>query len=361
MLEVDIQHKQGDFTLAARFSAGGGLTALIGPSGSGKTTLANIAAGLIQPQSGRVTFGETVWFDSDRNVFVPAQRRRIGYVFQDGRLFPHLTVRQNLEYAQRIRRLVNDPATEKRLIELLGIGALLDRRPQALSGGEKSRVAIGRALLSDPALLIMDEPLAALDQERKAEILPHLEYIRDETGIPVLYVSHAMEEVARLANKVVAIDGGQSVSEGDPSDVLRGRVGSTNAMTPGTFIHAVVSHQIETDDLMVADSRAGTLFLKRSHAEPGDRVRVFIPANDIMLGIGEQGALSALNRLTGRIATIEGEQGVRWVNVDCGGEVILAQVTRRSAEAMGLAPGVEVCLMFKSVSIDMGGVFRQPA
>ena len=212
MLEIDVRHSQGDFQLEAAFHADEGLTALVGPSGSGKTTLANIAAGLIRPETGHVTFNGETWFDSKRNIFLPTERRRIGYVFQEGRLFPHMTVRQNLDYARHFRPMRTDEAADARLIDLLGIGHLLDRRPAGLSGGEKSRIAIGRALFSSPALLIMDEPLSALDQARKAEILPHLEYIRDETGIPILYVSHAMEEVARLANSVVSVAGGRVVA-----------------------------------------------------------------------------------------------------------------------------------------------------
>ncbi|MCD2179703.1 molybdenum ABC transporter ATP-binding protein [Rhizobium sp. C1] len=359
MLEIDIRHRQGDFRIESAFTTGEGLTALVGPSGSGKTTLANIAAGLTRPEAGHITFSGETWFDSERNIFLSADRRRIGYVFQEGRLFPHMTVRQNLHYARHFRPTRTDEAADARLIDLLGIGHLLDRRPAGLSGGEKSRVAIGRALFSAPALLIMDEPLSALDPARKAEILPHLEYVRDETGIPILYVSHAMEEVARLANRVVSISGGRVVAEGEPGAVLGGARPMPDDMEPATFISARISHHLEGEGLTVANSRAGTLYLRRGAAEPGDWVRVFIAAQDIILGIGEPGNLSALNRLEGSVSSVTERAGSIWVTVDCSGEVVLAQVTRHSAARMRLTKGQPVSLLFKSVSIDTQGLFRR--
>lgn len=357
MLEVDIHHSQGTFTLDAAFTTAEGLTALIGPSGAGKTTLINCLAGLTRPQKGHIRFGGTDWFNSENGIFLPADKRRIGYVFQDGRLFPHLTVRQNLDYARRFNKQSHDAKADNGLIDLLGIGHLMDRRPAGLSGGERSRVAIGRALFSRPQLLIMDEPLSALDAARKAEILPHLEYIRDQTGIPVFYVSHAMEEVLRLANSVVSIAGGQVVGQGDPADILGGR-GSSD-IEPGTFLQATVREHLEDEGLTVAESRAGMLYLKASSAKPGDLVRVHIPAHDIILGLDEPGNLSTLNRLKGHILSITSQGGSVWVTVNCSGEAILVQVTQRSADLMKLAPGLDVYLLFKSVSIDTQGLFRQ--
>lgn len=359
MLEVDIRHRQGAFELQAAFDLGDGLAALVGPSGSGKTTLANIVAGLIRPQSGRVVFDGETWFDAERGVFFSADQRRIGYVFQEGRLFPHMTVKENLFYARRFRKTSAAQASDTRLIELLGIGHLLDRRPAALSGGEKSRVAIGRALFSAPRLLIMDEPLSALDAARKAEILPHLEYVRDETGIPILYVSHAMEEVARLATRVVSLAAGRVVAKGDPAEVLGGAATVPDDMEPATFISATVIAHLEGEGLTIAESRAGRIYLKRGAAEPGDHVRVHIAAQDIILGIGEPGNLSALNRLEGRVLAATEQGGSIWVTVDCSGEAVLAQVTRHSATRMGLERGQPVSLLFKSVSIDTQGLFRR--
>lgn len=209
MLEVDIRHRLGAFELAVAFAAGQGVTALWGPSGAGKTSVVNVIAGLIEPDHGRVVLERTVLVDRTRGVFVRPRKRRIGYVFQDGRLFPHLTVRRNLLYgrwlAPRRERFV--PFDE--VVALLGLGPLLDRRPALLSGGERQRVAIGRALLTSPRLLLMDEPLASLDEARRQEILPYLERLRDEAKIPIVYVSHRRDEVERLASTVVRLENGR--------------------------------------------------------------------------------------------------------------------------------------------------------
>jgi molybdate transport system ATP-binding protein len=215
MMEVAIQHRQGEFTLSARFTAGTGITALFGPSGAGKTSLMQAIAGLLRPDKARIVVDGVTWNDTDSGVFLDAHKRRIGYVFQEGRLFPHLNVSQNLDYGRFFT-----PQGERRIlradiIDLLGIGHLLKARPGRLSGGEKSRVAIGRALLMSPRLLLMDEPLASLDQARKDEILPYVEQIRDHWKIPVLYVSHARGEVRRLASRVIMLDSGRIVAEGD--------------------------------------------------------------------------------------------------------------------------------------------------
>lgn len=217
MIAVSIDHNQGDFHLSVNFEAGADVTALFGPSGAGKTTIIQAIAGLFRPARARIEVDGAIWNDTDTGIFVPAPKRRIGYVFQEGRLFPHLTVRQNLDYGRffvdaRERRIL--PAD---IIGLLGIGHLLAARPARLSGGEKSRVAIGRALLASPRLLLMDEPLASLDQARKLEILPYIERIRDEWNIPVIYVSHAKAEVQRLADHVILLEAGQIKARGAPS------------------------------------------------------------------------------------------------------------------------------------------------
>jgi molybdate transport system ATP-binding protein len=211
-LDIDVSHRLGDFKLTARFIAEDGLIALIGPSGSGKTSLVNIIAGLIEPQEGRVAIDDTVLVDRGRGIFVKPRHRRIGYVFQDGRLFPHLTVRQNLLYGQLFVPKRERFATLGEVVELLGLGALLARRPALLSGGEKQRVAIGRALLTSPRLLLMDEPLASLDEQRRHEILPYIERLRDEVRVPIVYVSHVREEVERLASTIVRLEAGRIAS-----------------------------------------------------------------------------------------------------------------------------------------------------
>jgi molybdate transport system ATP-binding protein len=209
MLSVDVEKRIGDFTLKARFETAAGVTALFGPSGAGKTTLVNMIAGLVAPDRGHIALDDSVLFDSTARINMPAHRRRIGYVFQEGRLFPHLSVAQNLDYGRRMSGLPADPAEAERVIDLLHIRPLLDRRPGKLSGGERQRVAVGRALLMRPRLLLLDEPLASLDARRKADILPYLERLRDETGIPMVYVSHHADEVRRIATSVVWLEDGR--------------------------------------------------------------------------------------------------------------------------------------------------------
>ena len=214
MISVDIDKQLGDFALSAAFQGDAGVTALFGPSGSGKTSIVGMIAGLIKPDRGRIVIdGETV-FDSATGIDEPAHRRRIGYVFQDGRLFPHLSVARNLDYGRWMTGLPRDEAQFGHVIELLDIAPLLKRRPGALSGGERQRVALGRALLMKPRLMLLDEPLASLDARRKSEILPYLTRLRDDTKLPMIYVSHDAAEVKALASRVVLLDGGQVVKTG---------------------------------------------------------------------------------------------------------------------------------------------------
>src|SRR3954466_8479032 len=222
-LEVEILHRQGAFTLDTRFSADDGVTALIGHSGSGKTTLVKAISGLIRPDRARIAVSGVVFVDSVEGVFLPKHRRRIGYVFQEGRLFPHLTVRQNLLFGRFFTPCQHWTAhgvTFESVVDFLGIKPLLSRCPVGLSGGEKQRVAIGRAPLAHPRLLLMDEPLASLDEARRAEILPVLERLRDEVGVPIVYVSHLVSEVTRLASTVVVLDGGRIAAAGSSSQVV---------------------------------------------------------------------------------------------------------------------------------------------
>jgi molybdate transport system ATP-binding protein len=214
MLVVDIDKRLGAFTISARFDTAAGVTAVFGPSGSGKTTLVNMIAGLVTPDRGRIALGGTVLFDSAGRIDVPAHRRRIGYVFQEGRLFPHLTVAANLDYGRRMCGVAPDPAETRRVVDLLDIGHLAERRPGRLSGGERQRVAVGRALLMRPRLLLLDEPLASLDSARKREILPYLERLRDEVGIPMVYVSHHAGELRRIATSVVRLEAGRIAAAG---------------------------------------------------------------------------------------------------------------------------------------------------
>jgi molybdate transport system ATP-binding protein len=214
VLAVDVGKQLGALHLAVRFDAKGGATALFGPSGAGKTSVVNMIAGLLKPDRGTITLDDTVLFNAENNVDVPPYRRRIGYVFQEGRLFPHLSVRQNLDYGRRMSGHARDQNELERIAAMLDISHLLDRRPGKLSGGERQRVAVGRALLMRPRLLLLDEPLASLDAGHKREILPYLVRLRDEAGIPIVYVSHTAAEVRRIATSVVRLDAGRVIATG---------------------------------------------------------------------------------------------------------------------------------------------------
>jgi molybdate transport system ATP-binding protein len=214
MLQVDISKRLGEFVVEASFASEGRVTGLFGASGAGKTSLINMIAGLLRPDRGRISIDGETLDDTAASVRVPVHRRRIGYVFQDARLFPHLDVRQNLDYGRRMNRLADDAAQRKRVTGLLDIGHLLDRRPGRLSGGERQRVALGRALLLRPRLLLLDEPLGSLDEERKVEILPYLVRLRDEAGIPMVYVSHDASEMRQLASQVVMLQRGRVTALG---------------------------------------------------------------------------------------------------------------------------------------------------
>jgi molybdate transport system ATP-binding protein len=212
-LEVRVKHQLGETEIDVDFQTSSGLTALFGKSGSGKSSITNMIAGLIKPALGRIVVDGRVLFDSELRVNIPTHQRRIGYVFQDGLLFPHFTVEQNLNYGRKFNKATSETS---HIISLLGLEGLLKRKPINLSGGEKQRVAIGRALMSNPSLLLMDEPMASLDEARKLEILPYIEVLRDQTKIPIIYISHSISEVIRLAGDVVHIDAGKIISHGSP-------------------------------------------------------------------------------------------------------------------------------------------------
>lgn len=358
-LEVRLRHRLGDFALDVAFSAPPGITVLFGRSGSGKTSIVNAVAGLLRPEHGRVALDGTVLTDTAEGVFVPVHRRRIGYVFQEARLFPHLTVRQNLDYGARFAPRGAAREDPGRIVDMLGIGALLDRRPGALSGGERSRVALGRAILSAPRLILADEPLAALDEARKAEILPYFERLRDEVAVPVLYVSHAATEVARLATTVVAVEAGRVTAQG-PAGLVLGdpAVLPAGVREAGAMIAArVAAHH--ADGLTELDAGGLALFVPRLDRAPGSAVRLRIAAHDVILSRGAPVGLSALNILPGTVAELRGGDGPgALVALDTAAGRVLARITRRSAVELGLAPGMGVHAVVKSVAVapaDVGG------
>lgn len=360
-LRVALRHRMGGFALDLAFEAPGGVTALFGRSGSGKTTVVNAVAGLLAPDWGRVSVDGRTLLDTDRGLGVPPHRRRVGYVFQDARLFPHLSVRGNLLFGRRFAPQRAGEAEVARVVDLLGIGPLLTRRPGALSGGERQRVAIGRALLASPEILLMDEPLASLDEARRAEILPYLERLRDEAGLPVLYVSHSVAEVARLATTVVVLEGGRVVRAGPTAEVLADpeAVPALGVREAGAVLRARVVRHDEADGLTELAVSAGTLWLPRIDAAPGAALRVRIEAGDVILALRPPEAISALNCLPATVTAVrEGEGPGAAVGLRAGEDRLLARVTRRSARSLGLAPGVVCFALVKAVSVaprDIGG------
>jgi molybdate transport system ATP-binding protein len=362
MLEVDIQHRLGAFMLDAHFHSGRGLTALFGRSGAGKTSVVNAIAGLIRPQQGRIVIDGSVALDTERGICTPPHRRRIGYVFQEGRLFPHLTVRHNLLFGNWFV-----PGRERRnarladVVDLLGIAALLDRRPARLSGGEKQRVAIGRALLSSPRLLLMDEPLASLDARRKDEILPYLERLRDEAGVPIVYVSHSVAEVTRLATTIVLMSDGQVRAVGPVQEIM-GRA-ELYPLTGRFEAGAVLAVRVAAHDpqwsLTELVGGFGKLVVPRLDTPVGTAVRVRIRARDVTLAAIAPSGISALNVLPARVERVVPiEEGALDVQLRLGDERLLARITRRSGEALGLAPGREVFAVIKTVAIDRRNLSR---
>jgi molybdate transport system ATP-binding protein len=364
-LSVDIRHRQGGFQLDALFEAEPGVTALFGRSGAGKTTLVYVIAGLIRPDEGRVTVDGEALVDTRRGVFVPRHKRHVGYVFQEGRLFPHLTVRQNLLYGRWFAGRGEGGGDPAEVIRLLDIAPLLGRRPAALSGGEKQRVAIGRALLAHPRLLLMDEPLASLDEARKAEILPYIERLRDAVRIPIVYVSHSLAEVTRLSTTVAVLSEGRVAAAG-PTDAVLSRLDLfplAGREEFGAVIEAEVTSHDDAHALTALACPAGRLFVPRLELAPGRKLRLRIRARDVILAVKPPEGLSALNVLQGRVAEIGPAQDGPAIDValDCGGQRLLARVTRKSAEVLALTPGKPIYAVVKSVAFGRRGLLHPGA
>lgn len=359
MLSVDLHHPMEGFDLDVAFEAPPGLTVLFGRSGSGKTTVINAVAGLLRTRQARVAVNGQVLCDTAQRVWLPPHKRRLGYVFQEGRLFPHLSVSQNLRFGQWFAPKDAPREDMGRVVEMLGIGPLLNRPPASLSGGEKQRVAIGRALLASPRLILADEPLAALDEARKSEILPYFERLRDESDIPILYVSHSPAEVARLATTLVALEGGKVARQGPAVEVL-----GDPMFTPGGVrsVGAVIEAQVaQHHDDGLSELKAGqvSLFLPHVAHALGTTLRVRIAAQDVMLSLEDPKGVSALNIIEGRIDQVRSGDGPgAIVSLDTSAGRVLARVTRRSVKAMGLQSGLRVFAVVKTVSIapqDVGG------
>jgi molybdate transport system ATP-binding protein len=357
-LLVEVEHELGAFRLDAAFACESGVTALFGQSGAGKTTLVNAIAGLLRPRRGHIEFNGETLFDSACGMHVPARKRRFGYVFQEGRLFPHLTVRQNLVFSRMFRRVAYGAGGLDHIVELLGLGDLLHRRPGDLSGGERQRVALGRALLAGPRALLLDEPLASLDAHRKEEVLRYLELMREEIKIPVVYVSHAVEEVVRLADTVVLMSAGRVVAVGNVEEVmgrpdLRPAVG---VFEGGTVIDTRVAAQDMDDDLATLAFDGGTLTVTNVDALIGEPVRVRIRARDVSIALDAPSRISIQNVLPAKVVSIGAPvSGVVDVSLAVGGTALRSRVTKRAANQLALAPGREVYALIKAVSLDRSG------
>ncbi|MFQ6018655.1 MAG: molybdenum ABC transporter ATP-binding protein [Kiloniellaceae bacterium] len=365
MLDITVEKRLGKFRLNASFSCEtSGIIAFFGRSGAGKTALVNALAGLLRSDKGRIAVNGAVVFESERGIDLPPERRRLGYVFQEGRLFPHLSVRGNLTYGFK-----RAPPAERRvqldqIVALLGLEALLTRRPRDLSGGEKQRVALGRALLANPRLLLMDEPLAALDQPRKDEILPFIERLRDEFAIPIVYVSHSMPEIVRLADTMVLMSDGRVEAVG-PVEELTSRLELrplTGRYEAGAVLEACVTGQDAANGLTELAFAGGSLWVPRLDLPQGTALRLRIRARDVALALQRPQGISVLNVfqcVVGDIGTEEGPQVD--LRLDAGGASLWARITTRSLNELGLRPGSPVYALVKAVAIDRHSLGRGAA
>jgi molybdate transport system ATP-binding protein len=349
---------RGDFSLDIDVVLPGcGVTALFGHSGSGKTTCLRAIAGLERAPGGLFTLGDEVWQDEQRGIFMPTHRRALGYVFQEASLFAHLSVRRNMEFGQ-LRGQKSAVASAQRfdlssVAELLGIAGLLERMPASLSGGERQRVAIARALLAAPRLLLLDEPLAALDIKRKLEILPYLERLHDELSIPVIYVSHSPDEVARLADHIVLLDSGRAVASGPLAETLaRADLPPAFADDAGVVLDTTLGEP-EADNLSQLDFADGCIHVGRRPEALGSRLRCRIHARDVSLALQRPQASSILNILHATVTTIATTDtpGHVLVQMRVGATPLLARITERSQRELGIRPGLLVWAQIKAVAL----------
>jgi len=357
VVDISIRRKQGNFIVNASFNLqGGGITVLYGSSGAGKTSIINMVAGLLQPDEGRIAINGHVLFDSTKGINVPPEKRKIGYVFQDGRLFPHLSVRSNLSYGM-YRRSSDDRFVDfDQVVRLLGIRHLLDRCPAKLSGGEKQRVAIGRALLTSPSILLMDEPLASLDRARKVELLPFIDRLSQEFSIPILYVSHSMDEIINLADSIVILHSGCAVAAGKLDELMsRGDWENLSGQENfGAVISTVVEGHDEEFGLTELGFPGGVLKVPRFEISCGSNVRVNIHPRDVAIALNPPSQISIQNIFHGTVEEIIKNNGVLVdvrLNIGCP---LLARITLRAREDLDLSLGQRVFALVKSVAISRG-------
>jgi len=351
--------RRGDFRVQARFASSASIVALFGRSGAGKSTIVNAIAGIVRPDRGRIAVGGRALFDSALGIDLPPEARRVGYVFQDALLFPHMTVAGNLAYGERLTPAPERFVSRDRVVALLDLGRLLERRPGSLSGGERQRAAIGRALLASPRVLLMDEPLASLDAPRKAEILAYIELLRDELRLPIVYVSHALEEVTRLADSMVLLSDGRVAAQGSVAEVLARpeMQAHTGRFEAGSVIEARVCRHDEAYGLTLLAFDGGELVVPNVDALPGEPVRARIRARDVSLALTRPSGISIQNVFPAEVAAISGEFGaIVDVSLLVGATALTARITRKAAEQLALAPGARVHALVKAVSIDRRSV-----
>ncbi|MEX0344230.1 MAG: molybdenum ABC transporter ATP-binding protein [Rhizobiaceae bacterium] len=361
-LSVNIEGMAGSgFPVHAEFSAGNGITGLFGHSGAGKTTVLKMIAGTLQPQSGRIEMNGQVLFDSKTGTNVRPFKRRTGFVFQDGRLFPHLTVRRNLSYAGWAGSRKTSRSFHE-IVDLLGLGEHLDRWPETLSGGERQRVAIGRALLSDPAILLMDEPLSSLDYQRRADILPYLESIRQETDVPIVYVSHEIDEIARLTDTLVVMSKGTVVASGDTNDMFaRLDLGpALGRQKAGVLLSGTVRKIDEQFGLISVDIGGQLVEVVGTGYQPGQSVRLQVRARDVSIATSSPDELSIRNCLACVIEEIRTDDSAfAELSLRLGDQSLRARITRKSVEELKLRAEIEVFALLKAVSVERRAMTMQ--
>ena len=357
MLEVDISGQIGTLDVRAKFNGQfGHITALLGASGAGKSTIINMVAGLLKPRTGFIKLDQEIFFDSERQINLPPEERRVGYVFQDNRLFPHMNVQSNLRYGQKLAHKTSQYIEEAEIIDLLNLEKLLARKPHNLSGGEHKRVALGRALLSSPSILLMDEPMAGLDRHRKMDILPFLEKINLHFNLPIIYVSHDLDEVIRLADDAGLVIEGEikglrPVEHITDHTQFSDIVGGQNLLT---ILQGQVVERDELSGLSKIQTPAGLFRLPRGDLPKGTRLRLRLNATDISIATKRPQHLSILNVIPGSIKEIK-KVGPATVNVAIEATpltTIHAQITRHACETLSLSKGKEIFALVKSVAID---------
>jgi molybdate transport system ATP-binding protein len=368
MLSVSLNKRREEFTLQVAFDAPTpGVVALFGRSGCGKSTTTDLIAGLLEPDSGQVTLDGTLLVDTRSGLSVSAERRRIGYVFQDARLFPHRSVVGNLRYGQKRAKGVEQRIGFDDVVSLLGLAPLLQRRPNQLSGGERQRVALGRALLSQPRLLLLDEPLASLDAARREEVLPYFEALRDGLSIPMIFVSHQFDEVLRLATHVVLLDNGRVAAQGSPGEIslapaLRAIVGpdAVGAVLDGVVTSIDAERKLAELRLAGGTLRISSRDLPTPYSSTGTElahwvgrtVRVQLLARDIILATEPPRGLSVRNAIEGVVEDIaDDDEHAALIRVDVGGEIVLSRVTQAAVEALRLQRSMRVWVLIKAISL----------